>query len=157
MFQPGQVTLVASTTANPYPPVTTSLQVIVDNPPNSPLQSSILWWMGGLTGVLLLFVRRRAMHGAWGRLTVLIGAALLAVSASGLMACNNGAQFATPSGTSTITVYAYSDPFVVSGGTINQGETQPCGGQVTGTNPPQGDPTQLPCQKATFQISLTVK
>jgi sugar lactone lactonase YvrE len=157
VFSPGQVTLSASTSTNSYPPATTTLQVVVDNPPDSPLQSSILWWMGGLTGALLLFVRRRAMHGAWARVTMLAGLALLAVSASGLMACSNGAQFGTPSGTSTVTVYADSDPFAVANGVVNQGQTQPCGGTVAGSNPPQGDPTQLPCQRATFQISLTVK
>jgi sugar lactone lactonase YvrE len=158
VFSPGQVTLNASTAGNSYPPATTTLQVVVDNPPNSPLQSSILWWMGGLTGVLLLFVRSRAMHGAWGRVTMLIGGGLLAVSASGLMACSNGAQFTTPSGTSTITVYANSDPFALNtNGTVNPAETQPCGGTIPGSNPPQGNPTVAPCAQATFQISLTVK
>jgi hypothetical protein len=155
VFSPGQVTLNASTTASSYPPTITTLQVIVDNPPNTPLQSSILWWMGGLSGVLLLFVRRRAMHGAWGRLTMLIGMVLLGVSASGLMACNNGVQYLTPAGTSTITVYGNSDPFVVTNGTVNPIETQPCG-TAAGSNPPQGIPTGAPCAQATFQISLTV-
>jgi hypothetical protein len=66
VFSPGEVTLNDSTAGNSYPPVTTKLEVVVDNPPNSPLQSSMLWWIGGLTGVLLLFVRRRAMQGVWG-------------------------------------------------------------------------------------------
>jgi sugar lactone lactonase YvrE len=153
VFEPGQVPLLPSTPANSYPPATTTLQVIVDNPPNSPLQSSILWWMGALTGLALLFVRRRAMRGAWGRVTMLIGMALLGLSATGLMACNNGIANATPAGTSNVTVYAYSDPYVVSSGTPNQGETQPCG-PASGSNPPQ---TQLPCQRATFQVSLTVQ
>ena len=149
VFSPGEVTLNASTTGTSYPPATTTLQVVVDNPPNSPLQGSILWWMGGLTGVLLLFVRRRAMHGAWGRASMFIGAVLLAVAASGLMACNTGIAYPTPSGTSTITVIADSDPFVVSNGTVNTGETQTCSGTVA--NP------SAPCAQATFQVSLTVK
>ena len=157
VFEPGQVTLNASTSANSYPLATTTLQVIVDNPPNSPLVSSMLWWMGGLTGLALLFVRRRAMRGAWGGVTMLIGMALLAVSATGLMACNNGIQYATPAGSSTVTVYANSDPFVVSGGSVNTSETQPCGATVPGSNPAQGNPTVLPCAQATFQVSLTVK
>lgn len=148
VFEPGQVTLNASTSSNLYPPATTTLQVIVNNPPNSPLQSSILWWMGGLTGLALLFIRRRAMRGAWGAVTMLAGMALLAFSATGLMACNNGIAYATPAGTSNITVVANSDPFVVSKGTVNTGETQPCG---------SGSPTMLPCAQATFQISLTVQ
>lgn len=158
VFSPGQVTLNASTTSNSYPPATTTLQVVVDNPPNSPLQSSMLWWMGGLTGVLLLFVRRRAMGGAWGRVSMLVGMALLAVSATGLMACNSGTAYSTPAGTSTVTVYANSDPFALnSNGTVNNQQTQPCGGTVAGSNPPQGNPADAPCAQATFQISLTVK
>ena len=158
VFSPGQVTLNASTTGNSYPPATTTLQIVVDNPPNSPLQSSMLWWMGGLTGVLLLFVRRRAKRGAWGRVSMLVGMALLAVSATGLMACNSGVSYSTPAGTSTVTVYANSDPFALnSNGTVNTSDTQPCGGIVAGSNPPQGNPADAPCAQATFQISLTVK
>jgi len=157
VFSPGEVTLNDSTAGNSYPPVTTKLEVVVDNPPNSPLQSSMLWWMGGLTGVLLLFVRRRAMQGVWGRVSMLIGMALLAVSATGLMACNSGIPYATPAGTSTITVYANSDPFALnSNGTINNQETQPCG-TIPGSNPPTGGPKQAPCAQASFQVSLTVK
>jgi sugar lactone lactonase YvrE len=158
VFSPGQVTLNASTTGNSYPPATTTLEVVVDNPPNSPLQSSLPWWMGGLTGVMLLLVRRRATHGAWARVSMLIGMALLAVSATGLMACNGGNPYTTPTGTSTITVYANSDPFALnSNGTVNTSATQSCGGTVAGSNPPQGNPADAPCAQATFQISLTVK
>lgn len=148
VFSPGQVTLNDSTVGNSYPPATTTLEVVTDNPPNSPLQSSIMWWMGGLTGMLLLFVRRRAMHGAWGRVSMLIGMALLAVSAAGLTACTGANPYITPAGTSTITVYASSDPFVVTNNAVNTGETQPCG---------SGNPANAPCAQATFQISVTVK
>jgi sugar lactone lactonase YvrE len=158
VFSPGQVTLNASTTGNSYPPATTTLRVIVDNPPNSPLQGSMLWWIGGLTGLSMLFVRRRAMRGAWGRVTMLIGMALLAVSATGLMACNGGNPYTTPAGASTVTVYADSDPFVIkSNGTVDTTTTQPCGGTVAGSNPAQGNPADAPCAQATFQVSLTVK
>jgi hypothetical protein len=106
--------------------------------------------MGGLSGVLLLFVRRRAMHGAWARVSMVIGAVLLAVSATGLMACNSGIAYPTPSGASTITVIANSDPFTLnSNGTTNTGVTQACSGTVA--NP------SAPCAQTTFQVSLTVK
>jgi sugar lactone lactonase YvrE len=150
VFSPGEVTLNASTAANSYLPATTTLHVVVDNPPNSPVQNSILWWMGGLTGVLLLFVRRRAMQGAWGRVSMIIGAALLAVSATGLMACNSGIAYPTPAGASTITVIANSDPFAVkSDGTTDTTVTQACTGTVA--------IPATPCAQATFQVSLTVK
>jgi hypothetical protein len=89
---------------------------------------------------------------------MLVGMALLAVSATGLMACNSGVSYSTPAGTSTVTVYANSDPFALnSNGTVNTSDTQPCGGIVAGSNPPQGNPADAPCAQATFQISLTVK
>jgi hypothetical protein len=159
VFSPGQVTVNASTTSNPYPPAITTLQVVVDNPPNSPAQSAILWWIGGLTGVALLFARRRAMQGAWARVLMIVGVALIAVITSGLTACGTGVvPYATPAGTSTITVIANSDPFALnSNGTPNTGTTQPCGGTIAGSNPPQGNPADAPCTQSTFQVSLTVK
>jgi len=157
VFSPGQVTVMANTAATSYPPATTHLQVVVNNPPNSPLQSSILWWLGGLTGLFLFWTRRRLVRGAWGKVTMLIGMVLLAISASGLMACNNGVQFSTPAGSSTITVIASSDPYALnSNGSVNTGETQPCG-IIPGSNPPTGSPTLAPCAQPTFQIALTVQ
>lgn len=157
VFSPGQVTVMANTAATSYPPATTHLQVVVNNPPNSPLQSSILWWLGGLTGLFLFWTRRRLVRGAWGKVTMLIGMVLLAVSASGLMACNNGVQFPTPAGSSTITVIASSDPYALnSNGSVNTGETQPCG-IIPGSNPPAESPTLAPCTQPTFQIALTVQ
>jgi sugar lactone lactonase YvrE len=158
VFSPGQVTLNASTTSNPYPPATTTLQVVVDNPPNSPAQSAILWWIAGPIGVVLLFARRRAMQGAWARVSLIVGVALIAVIATGLTACGTAVVYPTPAGTSTITVIANSDPFALnSNGTPNTGTTQPCGGTIVGSNPPQGNPADAPCTQSTFQVSLTVK
>jgi ABC-type oligopeptide transport system substrate-binding subunit len=114
--------------------------------------------MGGLTGAMLLLVRRRTLHGAWGRVSMILALALLAAAATGLTACSSGVQFKTPSGSSTITVIANSDPFALnSNGTVNTQATQTCGGTVAGSNPPQGNPADAPCAQATFQISLTVK
>lgn len=157
VFSPGQVTVRANTATASYPPATTQLQVVVNNPPNSPLQSSMLWWLGGLTGLSLFWTRRRLVRGAWGRVMMLIGMVLLAVSTSGLMACNNGVQFPTPAGSSTITVVASSDPYALnSNGSVNTTETQPCG-IIPGSNPPTGSPTLAPCTQPTFQIALTVQ
>jgi sugar lactone lactonase YvrE len=150
VFSPGQINVMASTSSTTYPPPTTTLTVVVNNPPNSPAQGSMIWWLGGLTGLLLFWTRRRFVRGAWGTITMLIGAALLAISASGLMACNSGVAFKTPAGTSTITVIASSDPFT-SGSTSS---TQPCGVNSK-TNLP--DPTLAPCSQQTFQFFLTVQ
>jgi sugar lactone lactonase YvrE len=152
VFSPGQVSVLPNTPSNPYPPATTKLQVIVNNPPNSPLSSAIPWWLGGIAGLSLLLTRRRWMGGAWGTLSMLIAIVLLAFSASGILACGGGAQFKTPVGTTTITVYANADPYLAPppASTVT---VQPCVDPVTGA---QGS-TQGPCSQNTFQVSLTVQ
>jgi sugar lactone lactonase YvrE len=154
VFSPGQVIVTPSTPSASYPSVAyqTQLQIIINNPPNSPGQSSMLWWLGGISGLLLFFTRRRFMRGVWGTVTMLIGIVLLGVSACGLMACNNGVQYVTPAGTSTVTVYADADPYA-SGSTT---ATQPCG-TIPGSNPPMGSPALAPCSQQVYQISLTVQ
>ena len=152
VFSPGQVTVMANTSTATYPPATTQLQVVVNNPPNSPLQSSIPWWLGGLAGMSLLWTRRRLVRGPWGRLALLIGGALLAVSAVGVMACAGSVHSipnSTPSGSSKITVVAYSDPYL----SVSKNTTQACGLNSAGNS----DPTVSPCSKSTFQVSLTVQ
>jgi hypothetical protein len=105
--------------------------------------------------LLLFFARRRLIRGAWGTVTMLVGTVLLAVSASGLMACNSGVQFATPAGTSTVTVYASADPFTTPPtASTPTPTTQPC---VSTSTPPVYGPTQGPCSQQTYQISLTVQ
>jgi hypothetical protein len=95
-------------------------------------------------------MRRRMMCGAWRNLTMLLAMVLLGASASGLMACNSGAQFVTPAGNSKVTVVADADPYT-SGSTSS---TQACGINATTK---VGDPTMAPCSETTYQISLTVK
>jgi hypothetical protein len=152
VFSPGQVTVRASTPGAPYPPATTVLKVVVNNPPNSPATSSMLWWLGGLTGLLLLWTRRRMTRGAWGAITMLAGLILLAGAATGLMACNSGIAFATPAGTSTVTVYASADPYL----SVANNTTQSCG-IIPGSTPPTASPKLAPCSQQTFQVSLTVQ
>jgi sugar lactone lactonase YvrE len=147
VFSPGQVTVTPN-----YPAAASQsgLQIIINTPPNSPAQSSMLWWLGGLTGLSLFWMRRRMMCGAWRNLTMLLAMVLLGASASGLMACNSGAQFVTPAGNSKVTVVADADPYT-SGSTSS---TQACGINATTK---VGDPTMAPCSETTYQISLTVK
>jgi hypothetical protein len=149
VFSPGQVTVTPN-----YPAVASQsvLQIIVNNPPNSPAQSSMLWWLGGLTGLSLFWMRCRMMRGAWSNLTMLLAMVLLGASASGLMACNNGVQFSTPAGNRKVTVVADSDPYT-SGSTSS---AQACG-TIPNSNPAMQSPTLSPCSETTFQISLTVQ
>jgi len=154
VFSPGQVTVTAGTVAAPYPPATTTLTVLVNNPPNSPVQSSMLWWLGGLTGLLLFWMRRRMMRGVWATVTMAIGAVLLVVSASALVACTSGTSYMTPKGTTTITVIADTDPFTTPPTSSNTNPpTQPCGKNSSGV----ASPALAPCSQPTFQISLTVQ
>jgi len=154
VFSPGQVTVLAGTSAAPYPAATTTLTVLINNPPNSPKVSAMLWWVGGLTGLLLFFARRRMMRGGWGMVAMVIGAALLGVSASGLVACTSGPSYKTPAGTSTITVVASADPFTTPPSSSNTTPpTQPCGTNSSGVP----SPSLAPCTQPTFQITLMVQ
>ncbi len=148
VFSPGQVTVLASTSTTPYAVATTQLKVVVDNPPNSPAQGSMLWWVGGFTGLLLFSVRRRVMRGAWATVTTLTGIALLTVVASGLTACTS-MQYSTPTGTSTVTVVGSADPYA-SGSTST---TAACGTNSAGVE----SPALSPCSQQTFKVSLTVQ
>lgn len=142
VFSPGQVPVEASTSFAPYPLAATKLSVLVNNPPNSPAQDEVLWWLGGLTGLSLFWTRRRVVRIGRGLMCILIGAATLGIACSGIMACGSGVQFLTPAGTSTITVVASTDPYT-SGSTST---TQPC----------SAGPSEPPCSQPTFQIKLTV-
>jgi sugar lactone lactonase YvrE len=149
VFSPGQVTVTPSTAGVTYPAATTTLKVVVDNPPNSPAQGSMLWWVGGLSGLMLFWMRRRMMRGVWANLTMMAGAVLIAIAATGLTACGNSIPYATPAGSSTITVLASSDPYAT--GVTNA--TQPCVNATSGAT----GPTQGPCTQQSYQISLTVQ
>jgi hypothetical protein len=149
VFSPGQLIVMASTAGSPNPPLTTTLTVLINNPPNSPAQGSMLWWLGSLTGLLLFWMRRRMMRGAWTTAIMLIGVVLFAVATSGVLACSNGVSYATPTGSSTITVVASADPYL----SVSSGTTQPCVNSTTGAT----GPTQGPCTQQTFQIGLTVQ
>lgn len=146
VFSPGQVPVEFSTSSAPYPPATTQMTVVVNNPPNSPAQSSMLWWLGGLTGLSLLWMRRRMMRGARGILCTLIGSAAFTVAAGGIMSCGSSVQFPTPAGTSTITVVASVDPYTSGSNSNSNPTTQPC----------TAGPSEPPCSQPTFQVKLTV-
>ena len=152
IWSPGQSQVMASA-VNPA----VTLSIAVDQPPQTPIATSkLIWWMGALTGLLLFFTRRRLMRGAWGTVTMLIGLVLLGVSATALTACaNNGIQYATPAGATTITVYASADPFATapSSGTPTP-TVQACGYNATTK---KDDPTLAPCSQKAYQISVTVQ
>jgi sugar lactone lactonase YvrE len=156
VWSPGQVQIMPSTAGLPVVNPTSSLTITIDNPPQSPTAGKLTWWLGGATGLLIFFARRRFARGALGTAAMLIGMVLLAVSTTGLVACNsNGIQYRTPAGGSTITVYASADPFTaLPSQATPTPATQPC---VSTANPPVYGPTEGPCTQQSFQISLTVQ
>jgi hypothetical protein len=150
VFSPGQIEVVASTpgTSASNPPV--KLAVSVNQPPQTPTASGLAWWLAVPTGLLLFFARRRFARGAWAQLAMVCAAVLLGISALGMGACSSGVSFATPKGTSTVTVYAWADPFQ-AGSTTN---TVACGINSTTGKP---DPTLAPCSQTSFQVAVTVQ
>jgi hypothetical protein len=152
VFSPGQMTVQASTSAASYNTQTTQLTITIDNPSQTPSASSMIWWMGAASGLLLFFVRRRYLRGAWSQVTLLIAGLLLAASATGLTACSSTAANLTPTGTSTVTVYANADPYQ-SGSTT---ATQSCGTATVG-GVTTASPALTPCSQQSFKVSLTVQ
>jgi sugar lactone lactonase YvrE len=145
VWSPGQLEVMPNS-VNP----TVMLKVAINQPPTTTTASKMIWWLGGLTGLALFVVRRRMPRGIWATVAMLLGVGLLGASASGVMACSsNGIANRTPAGTTTITVYASSDPFV-SGSTTS---VQPC---INSTTKVQ-DASQAPCSLNTYQIAVTVE
>jgi len=151
VFSPGYLDVTASTaTAAAFnSPVT--MTVTIDQPPQTPTSSGFLWWLAGPMGVLLFIARRRFRSRAFATVTLVFALLFAGIAASGILACTSGNIFTTPTGTSTVTVYASSDPFVVNG---SNNAVQTCG-----TNPSTGQPdTALsPCAQRAFQVSVNVQ
>ena len=151
VFSPGQVSVSASTAYAPIPPSATTLTVLVNNPPNSPAESSILWWLATLLTAGLVYQRRRLAKLGFVRMLVVAVAALASLGVLGTVsACSGGASFLTPAGSSTVTIVASSDPYIASDTTPT---TQPCPTSSTGAP----EPALAPCAQNTFQITVVVK
>jgi sugar lactone lactonase YvrE len=147
VFSPGQIQVAANTTsANVYIP-TVTVTVTVDQPPQTPTASSLVWWFAWPAGLLLFFARKRFARAAWAKVTTGLGIVFVAIAIMGLGACSN-ASFVTPNGNSTITVYADSSPYTAASVAANSPVTTTC---------PADDPTNAPCSQQTFQINLAVQ
>jgi hypothetical protein len=105
--------------------------------------ASVVWWMAGGTGLMLLVLRRRIQklgHLRAGQLLTVLGAALLlGGAAAGMSGCGSQAYgFITPAGSSTVTVKVSAAQLIPNG-------------YPTGS-------TYLPdSNTSTFQITLVVK
>jgi sugar lactone lactonase YvrE len=145
VFLPGQLQITPSNATASYPAFTTKLSVLVNNPPNSPLQAQVLWWIGGVFGIMLLFSRRRvARSGGWNTTLTVFAFLVCFGAAEGLSGCGSGTTaYVTPKGTSTFTVVADAD---LNGAAcpVNQSTGQP-------------NLNQYPCSEQTFSVKLVVQ
>jgi hypothetical protein len=149
VFAPGQTEVLASTPTSSVTNLPVQMWVSLNQPPQTPTASGFVWWLAAPLGLLLLFARRRYA----GRLSAILAIAAVAVlgglAVTGLSACGSSTPFLTPTGTSTVTVVAYTDPFTTAPTKNNANPaTQAC---------PSNDPTQTPCSEQTFKVALTVK
>ncbi len=150
VFSPGQTQVMASTSASPQQNLSVSLSIAIDQPPQTPTASGLFWWLAGPIGVLLLLTRRRFARRSWAWMAQVVAIVLLGISGLGLVSCSSGSpQNVTPSGTSTITVYAWADPFATAPSSSNATPaTVAC---------PANNPASAPCSQQTFQVSVTVQ
>jgi hypothetical protein len=150
VFSPGQVAVLASTPSVGNPPGTVALSLMTNQPPRTPTVGKMIWWIAGPTGLLLLFVRRRmktaALAGGWNILLLIAAIGALSAGIMSATACSKGGvAFKTPAGTSTVTVYASSDPYVYNSDGTVKGTLQ-----CTTIN-------TSPCSQQTFSVNVTIQ
>ncbi len=140
---PGTPLITASTPAATLTPTQLQFFIKTNVPPLVPTGSELSWWFGGLGGLLLLVMRRRmGRFGSVRLLSAVIASVLLGGPLLGLSGCGSGTSsspsaYATPKGTSTVTV-TVSGAQLVPGTTVNA--------------------TELPdSTTSTFKITLTVQ
>ena len=87
--------------------------------------------------------------------SVLLAAVLLPLTVVSVTGCSSGNVYTTPKGTSTVTVYASADPYVVkSSGALDLTSTQTCG---TNSTTGYADPSLSPCSQTKFSVAVTVQ
>jgi sugar lactone lactonase YvrE len=148
VFSPGQVVLTPSTSSATYPTPTVTMTLAINQPPQTPTASKLIWWLALPTGLLLLFARRRlkavAHAGCWNMVLLVTAIAALSACIVGSTGCNNSSTaFATPAGSSTVTVIAYADPYK---GSVSDNKTTPCTTDASN-----------PCTQQSFSVNVTVQ
>jgi sugar lactone lactonase YvrE len=155
VFSPGQIQVMPSTPAASVSNTPVTLTVAIDQPPQTPTASKLIWWLAFPAGLLLWFARRRFMRQGWTAIPMALALIFAGIAASGLVACNSGNLFPTPAGNTTITVYAWADPFTTLPSSSNTTPNpQTCGINPTTKSP---DPTLAPCSQTAFQVSVTAQ
>jgi sugar lactone lactonase YvrE len=153
VFEPGQVQVLPSVAGTIYPPTVVNLKLAINQQPEVPANpSAMIWWISIPTGLLLLVMRRRVKQAAaasgWNLFLMLAAVGMLSTGFFASTGCT-GTSFATPKGTSTVTVIASVDPYQ----TGSQTSTQACGVNAKGNS----DPSVAPCSQTSFQVSVAVQ
>ncbi len=116
---PGDPLIQASTPGASQPFTTTSFIINTNVPPLVPTASSTVWWVSGILGLCLLFLRRRITRLRSVRLLSLVAAVALSLgSILGISACSSStttASYKTPAGTSVVTVTVHAAQLLSSG------------------------------------------
>ena len=146
-FSPGQVAVNANTPATAYPAPTTQFSVTIDQMPQTPTVSGMVWWIAIPSGLLLLIVYRRARPTLasrdWSALLLIVGVGALSLGIAGAVGCSSGGTgFDTPAGKSKVTVIASGDPY----NPTDNSKTQVCSSVST-----------YPCFQQSFTVDLTVQ
>lgn len=137
---PGVAVVGLSTSSAPSPMSTEQFTITTNVAPVTPTASSFTYWAAGLSGLVLLVLRRRARKFGLDKLFTVAGAVLImALSIFGMMGCSSdvtNSAFVTPQGTTNVTVTVHAAQFV-AGSTVTN--------QLDDTN------------AGSFQVALTVK
>jgi hypothetical protein len=132
--------LVTYSTVGALEPTTTDTFIINTNvAPLVPTASSTVWWMGGLSGLCLLILRRRAQRfgslPARGLLSLTLVALLGGMSAAVLSGCStsgtSSSSYLTPKGTYTVNVHVNAAQLIGTSGTTAPNDINTPSFQVT--------------------------
>lgn len=139
VFSPSSVSVLPSTNSSSQTAPAVMLKVTIDNASTSAAGFSPLF--GGLAA-LMLFVMRRRLKDALSRSVTILCVVLGLACTMGLTSCGGTAKtYTTPTGNSTVTVYAAADPYE-SGSTS---AVQACSS------------SSAPCSVQVIKVALTVQ
>jgi hypothetical protein len=111
---PGAPLVTASTASATLLPTTVNFVINTNVPPLTPTASSLVWWSAGLSGLLMLLLRRRFRKAGQLRFAQLLSLAgvflLTGSSLISLTACSSTSTtpYLTPAGTSQVKVTVYA-------------------------------------------------
>jgi sugar lactone lactonase YvrE len=103
---PGVPQINATTGSAPVATNQVQLTIATNVQPSNTTAASLPWQIAGLSGLILLWVRRKLNFATRKRLTLVVATLLLAAAGMSVSGCGSGtAVDVTPAGTTTVTVY----------------------------------------------------